>query len=123
MQRGGVIFRSGALRSLSRSSGGAVQKAPSDHTFPDARVHAGARHFQPSQLTQWVRSHVQQAAVGATELLKQHLGKEDGMITHTTTYVPNGSRLGGRVFVTWVGGMSWKGTLPLTSSQATIPKL
>lgn len=123
MQRGGVIFRSGALRSLGRSGGGTVQKAPGGHAFPDARVYTGARHLQPAQLPQWVRSHVQQAAVGATEFLKQHLGKEHHMIMHSTTYFHNLSRLGGRVYTTWVGGISWKGTLPLTSSQATMPKL
>lgn len=79
MQRHRVIFGSGALRPVGGWSGGAVRQASGGHALADARVHPGPRHFQPSQLTQWEGRHVEQAAVGAAQLLKQHLHRE----THT----------------------------------------
>lgn len=76
VQGGRVVFGRGALRSVGGGSGGAVRQAPSGHALPDARVHPGPRHLQPPQLAQREGSHVQQAAVGAAQLLKQHLAKE-----------------------------------------------
>jgi len=68
-----VVLRGGALRSVGGRSGGAVRHAPGGHALPDAGVHPGPRHLQSPQRAQREGNHIQQAAVGATQLLKQHL--------------------------------------------------
>lgn len=78
-----VVFGRGALRSVGRWSGGTMRQASGGDALPDARVHSGARHLQTAQLAQWEGSHVQQAAVGAAQLLKQHLDREIQTLTQT----------------------------------------
>lgn len=71
-----MVFGSRALRSVGGRSGGAVRQASGGHALPDAGVHPGPRHLQPTQLSQREGSHVQQAAVGAAQLLEQHLNRK-----------------------------------------------
>lgn len=97
MQRDRVIFGCGALWTVGGGGGGAVRQAPRGHALPDARVDAGARHFEPSQLPQREGGDVQQAAVGAAQLLEQHLRQGEGgqMPAMTTRRVYDVGRLDG----------------------------
>ncbi len=78
-----VVFRSGTLRSVGWRRGAAVRQASRGHALPDAWVNPGAWHLQAAQLAQREGSDVQQAAVGATQLLKQHLNRTNQTLIQT----------------------------------------
>lgn len=70
-----------------------MRHAPGGDALPDAGVHPGPRDLQPPQLAQREGSHIQQAAVGAAQLLKQHLdggysAEEDNGLLKLNVHVP-----------------------------------
>lgn len=105
MQRGRVVLGGGALGPVGGRRRGAVRQAARRHALADARVHARARHLEAAQLAQREGSHVQQAAVGAAQLLQQHLRRQ---------------RRQGRYYFANVGGYNCKLPYWICDSRVTI---